>query len=129
MSVPGEGEDRISLVPGSHLVTGPMSFLGRVSLVPCSFQGQDIPGTRSLLGVGYPRELGILRGNQGYTLPPSPPPHWSEGHCHGQYAGFPLMRVQENFENFFQSRKSRKNGVFSQNQGKIREIFLQCVDR
>ena len=42
-------------------------------------------------------------------------------------AGFPPIReFRENFEDFFQSGKSEKNGVFSKNQGKnfeIRELF------
>ena len=45
----------------------------------------------------------------------------------GVNAGFPPIReIRENFEDFFQSGKSEKQGVFSQNQRKkfqIREVF------
>ena len=47
------------------------------------------------------------------------------------HAGFPPIReFRENFEDFFQSGKSGKNGFFSQNQGKkfqIRELFPQTI--
>ena len=51
-----QGSGRVSLVPGSFIVPGPMSFLGsRVSLVPCSLGGR---GRVSLVpcsfkGIGY----------------------------------------------------------------------------
>ena len=46
-------------------------------------------------------------------------------------SGFPpIGEFRENFEDFFQSGKSGKNGFFSQNQGKkfqIRELFFQTI--
>ena len=55
------------------------------------------------------------------TPPDRHPPKQTATTADGTHptAGFPPIReIRENFEDFFQSGKSGKNGFFSQNQGK-----------
>ena len=59
----------------------PSPLGGKVSLVPCPFQGVEYPGVRVYRGVRYTHGVGYP-GGIGYTLP------LSGDHCCGQCASY-----------------------------------------